>query len=141
MALAIFHLWLEAERSGKQQMFPFSSPHDCVGAQYVKMIFWQEALCGTVAPFVLYAFHSVFQGALFIPKIALQSLGGKARTGLERTGFNLGNRCLERALGRGTVSWPCFIKTLNPEASSAWLFMAHLLCYLCVTQVTSEIPA
>lgn len=34
--------------------------------QYVKIIFWQEVLRGTVPPFVLYTFHSDFLGALLL---------------------------------------------------------------------------
>lgn len=86
---------------GKWQMFPFSSPYDCVDAQYVKMIFWQEVLWGTVAPFVLYTFHSDSWGSLFTPKIIIQSLGGKVRAQLYNMGFNLGNEYLKCTLWRG----------------------------------------
>lgn len=37
-----------------------------MNAQYVKIIFWQEVLQGTVAPFVPYAFHSDFLGPSFL---------------------------------------------------------------------------
>lgn len=86
---------------GKWQMFRFSAPYDCVDAQYVKMIFWQEVLRGTVASFVLYTFHSDSWGSLFTPKVIIQSLGRKVRAQLYHMGFNLGNKCLKRTLLRG----------------------------------------